>query len=172
MKPNKPFAEIIESSLATWKAQCWSWDTFPAFGSLVVVERNTISHIGVVCGIETGALEQGRYPFTYQKTEEELMAEQPQIFEFLKTSFSCLTLGYTAGHTVYHQLAPEPPKIHSFVSPAPADLVNRFLASPAYLHLLFAAQGSCNLDELILALVRYKAEHAPYTAQTLEKFID
>ena len=74
------FAEIVESSLTNWTAQSWDWDMFPAFGTLVVVPENKRSLFGIVYQINTGSLEPGRYPFTYQKTQEELLKEQPQIF--------------------------------------------------------------------------------------------
>ena len=91
---SKPFAEIIESSLQTFLGQCWAWNKMPQFGSLVVVENGLKPIFGVVYQIQTGSMDPVRYPFPYQKTHEELLAQQPQIFEFLKTTFSCLSLGY------------------------------------------------------------------------------
>ncbi|MCF7900082.1 hypothetical protein K9K77_01100, partial [Candidatus Babeliales bacterium] len=101
------FAEIVESSLTVWTAQSWEWNTFPEFGSLVVVPEKKRNLFGIVHQINTGSIEPGRYPFTYQKTQEELFKEQPQIFEFLKTTFSCITLGYQEQEKMFHTIAPE-----------------------------------------------------------------
>src|SRR5690349_14278413 len=98
----KPFAEVIESSLHGFLAQTWQWDNFPAFGSLVTVTSNKRTHLAIVHQIKTGSMDPIRYPFPYQKTEEELLAEQPQIFEFLKTAFSCLTIGYQEKGKLYY----------------------------------------------------------------------
>ena len=46
MQVSKPFAEIIESSLSSWRAQCWQWDTIPAFGSLVTIKRRSAPFLG------------------------------------------------------------------------------------------------------------------------------
>ena len=89
----KPCAEIIESSLQTFLGQCWQWDIMPQFGSLVIAQNGNRPLFGLVYQIQTGSMDPTRYPFAYQKTHEELRAEQPQIFEFLKTSFSCLCVG-------------------------------------------------------------------------------
>ena len=83
----KPFAEVIEGSLDFFCAQCWVWDAFPRFGSLVQAKSNEFVILGCVVTIRTGSMDPMRYPFPYQKTEKELRAEQPQIFEFLKTTF-------------------------------------------------------------------------------------
>lgn len=154
----KTYAEVIESSLNGFFAQSWRWDCPPSFGSLVVVEGKKRTIFGIVQQIKTGSSDPQRQAFAYQKTHEELMAEQPQIFELLKTSFYCLTLGYQEKGRLAYQLAPEPPLIHSFVSPASPELARQFFAHEGYLHLLFGAAGQLgNPDELLLAiLVQHK----------------
>lgn len=152
---NKPFAEVIESSLSGWLAQSWQWNTFPTFGSLMVIENNNRTVFGIVHQIKTGSMDPVRYPFAYQKTEEELLQEQPQIFEFLKTTFSCLTIGYKQKNSITYQLAPEPPKIHSFVHGADMRVMQEFFANEHYLHILFGLSNQLfNLDELLLALLK------------------
>ncbi len=153
------FAEIIESSLHTWRAQSWQWDHFPYFGSLVTIETKKRRLFGIVYQLTTGSTDPSRYPFTYQKTEEELLREQPQIFEFLHTTFSCLTIGYQEKSAIFYQLAPEPPKIHAFVKPADRHDAQLFFADLRYLHLLFSLSSSVlNLDELLLALLKHLSE--------------
>lgn len=173
MTNNKPFAEVIESSLMGWQAQSWSWDMFPPFGSLLIIEKKDLTHIGIVHQIQTGTLESGRYPFAYQKTHEELLEEQPQIFEFLKISFSCLTIGYIKQGKIYYQLAPEPPKIHAFVQEASKELINRFLTSHRYLHILFNSSINLSyLDDLILAILKYAQEQEIFNSEKFEEFIN
>jgi hypothetical protein len=167
MTINKPYAEVIESSLNTFLAQSWEYDSFPPYGSLVTVH----SILGCVSGIRTGSMDTQRYPFPYQKTEEELKAEQPQIFEFLKTTFDVTVLGYLDEHKkISYTLPPTPAKIHAFVAPADQTLTEAFFGSPDYLPLLFASQNTIShFDDLLLAIFKQLAVHKKL-ASTLPLF--
>jgi hypothetical protein len=159
MKQEKYFAEVIESSLTGWLAQSWQWDSFPSFGSFVAVENRSRTIFGIVHQVQTGSMDPVRYPFPYQKTEEELLREQPQIFEFLKTTFSCITIGYQEKGSISYLIAPEPPKIHSFIMHPTSDIRKSFFANNRYLHLLFTHSASIfNIDELMLALLKQYLE--------------
>jgi hypothetical protein len=163
---NKAFAEVIESSLTGFLAQSWQWDQFPSFGSLVTI-------IGIVHQIQTGSMDPIRYPFPYQKTEEELLSEQPQIFEFLKTTFSCLTVAYLEHGTMFYMLAPEPVKIHAFVSLASQDISKQFFYHNNYLHVLFGLSHQIfNLDELLLALIRQQATLGAMPENRIQHFME
>lgn len=158
MSNSKTFAEIMESSLQTFVAQCWDWDKMPQFGSLVTVGDGKRTIFALVYQIQTGSMDPIRYPFPYKKTHEELLAEQPQIFEFLKTNFSCISLGYQEKGRLFHLMPPEPPKIHNFVQSASADEYKAFFNNHRYLPLLFAFSGPIgNLDELLLAILKNQA---------------
>ncbi len=172
LKSNKPFAEIIESSLSGWLAQSWQWDQFPSFASLITTDQKERLLIGIVHQVKTGSMDPMRYPFPYQKTEEELLKEQPQIFEFLKTTFNCLTIGYYEKGRIYYTLAPKPAKIHSFVAPIEQELAKRFLGSCAYLHTLFSMGSQIsNLDELLLAILRMQSEQKAISQIKLNQFM-
>lgn len=172
MKDNKPFAEVIESSLHGWLSQCWQWNQFPYFGSLVTVQTKKRTLFGIVHQIQTGSMDPTRYPFPYKKTEEELLQEQPQIFEFLKTTFSCLTIGYQEHNKIFYLLAPEPPQIHSFVEPASHILSTNFFSNEQYLHLLFSlAHQVFNIDELLLAILKYQTAGNMVTHEKINTFI-
>lgn len=150
----KPFAEITESSLLTATGQSWQWDTPPAFGSLVSIDTGTSTLIGVVSHIQTGSHDPLRYPFTYQKTEAELRAEQPQIFEFLRTTFTINMVGCTRDEKLFFVTPSHPAKIHSFISPCSQALTERFFSTPAFLGMLWNHQTNIqNFDELLLALM-------------------
>ncbi len=173
MNNSKPFGEVIESSLSGFIAQSWQWNTFPSFGSVVGIEQGTRTIIGIVHQVQTGSSDPSRQPFAYQKTEEELLAEQPQIFEFLKTTFSCITIGYVEKGHIYYTLAPQPPKIHSFVASLEQDLCKRFFYTQQCLPLIFNnANIIFNLDELLLALLKHLAQLEMINEQKIVQFMD
>ena len=165
-------AEIVESSLYSWTAQCWRWDHVPEFGSLVYIPNKKRTIYGLVYGITTGSLDSNRYPFTYQKTEEELMVEQPQIFEFLKTHISCVTLGFEEHEKMMYQIPPEPPKIHAFVGPTQPQTLKVFFAHPDFLHLLFQSPATQQLDELLLGLLRQLKKHNLLTSEKVTSYLE
>ena len=150
------FAEIIESSLPRYKAQCWDSNKVPQYGSLVVVEQQDLIIYGIVYQVYVASDDPMRQIHSYQRTEEELQKEQPQIFAFLKTFFSVLILGYKEGDRVYQRCAPIPSKLHSFVRLISDDELALFLREHSYLHLIFAqAHQIDGLDELLLALLSF-----------------
>ena len=167
------FAEVIESSLQHFLAQSWQWDACAPFGSLVGVKAGNRTLCGIVYQVSTGSMEPNRYPFAYQKTEEELRAEQPHIFSFLKTTFSCLLVGYHEKGKMHYTIAPEPPKIHAFVAPLAADLQKEFFFRQGYLHLLFQqAAQLMNVDEILLALIKQQQQLKILNKQNLHAFIE
>ena len=106
-------------------------------------------------------------------TEEELKKEQPQIFSFLKTTFSCITLGFQEKGSLHYMLAPEPPKIHALIRPADDEEFRCFFATEQYLHVLFAASATVfNLDELLLALLQRQALLHALSPGKLQAFLD
>ncbi|QQR49727.1 hypothetical protein IPF37_02690 [bacterium] len=168
------FAEVIQSNLETFTAQCWSWNFFPNFGSLVQVESNEHIILGCVVQIQTGSMDPMRYPFPYQKTEEELLSQQPQIFEFLKTTFDVQILGYTLKATpekVLYMLPPKPSKIHAFVKECAPALSAQFLSNPIFLPMLFSFQHKIsNLDELLLAILHNLSAQKKLTQKVFHEF--
>jgi hypothetical protein len=174
MNINTPFAEIVESSLQSFKAHCWQWDKVPAFGSLITADlAGNRSLFGIVYHTEMGSMDPMRYPFPYQKTQDELLQEQPQIFSFLKTIISCLILGYKELGVIHYTLVPEPPKIHAFVSIASPELSQEFFSNNRYIHRIFAScESLIPLDELLLAILKYQSEHYLLTTTKLSDFIE
>ena len=169
---NKAFAEVIESSLQGFLGHSWTWNRFPSFGSLVTLKTGTRTIFGLVYQVQTGSMDPVRYPFAYQKTQEELLAEQPQIFEFLKTTFSCLTVGYQEKGAVKYILSPEPPTIHSFIEPASLDNAKEFFFQEKYLHLIFGASQITGTDELLLAIMHQQQQLHIFNEQKLKDFIN
>jgi hypothetical protein len=169
---NKPFAEIIESSLHAWKAQSWQWDSFPSYGSLVTIQQAQLTYIGLVYEINTGSMDPSRYPFPFKKTEEELKREQPQIFEFLRTTFSSIALGYYHKGTFVYTAPPHPAKMHAFIEPMPLDMQRQFLAYPHYLHRIFALTTYvANIDDLLISMLNEQHRLHAISADFMQSFI-
>lgn len=154
------FAEIVASSLWDWSAQSWQWQTVPAYGQLLVVATDERKYFGFVSGMQTGAFDAARVPVAYQKTEQELLQEQPQIFEFLQTNFTCLLAGFTEMAQSWYVAPPVPPKIHAFVRAATLEEQAQFFQSYQFLHLLFssAVLAQNQVDELLLAILQRAQE--------------
>lgn len=167
------FAEIIESSLQSWVAQTWQWDTIPSFGSLVTIAHEDASYtLGIIYAIQTGPQDPHRKPIPYQKTEEELKRDQPHIFDFLQTTFSCLTVGFYEKGQIYYQIPTQPPKIHAFVTPASDEIYEAFFNDNRYLHILFDQSHRYNIDELLLTLLQNMKQRQLLDKQTITQFID
>lgn len=167
----KPFAEIIESSCAKFLAQTWYPQEEARLGNLVEVTTNNTNKFGtktfgIITSIQTGSQDPMHYPFTYKKTEEELKREQPQIFEFLKTTFDVQIVGYQniqldeskldeskLDESINYNLPSTPPKIHSFVKNSDTEIIKFFFSKTNFLSLLFSAQIS-NLDEILLTILK------------------
>ncbi len=167
------FAEVIESCLDHYTAQTWKWDDYPQYGSLVSVSDASKTIFGLVTHVQTGSIDPTRTPFAYQKTEEELQAEQPQIFEFLKTTFSVQVLGYQlkGDERILYLVPPTPSKIHSFVATCPPHVNAQFFSKTDYLHVLFAFAASVpNLDELLLVLIKQLVDCKVFDASYLDAF--
>ena len=172
---NKPFAEIIESNNNKYLAQTWDPKFSPKFGNLIQTNSNNIKIFGIITSIQTGSQDPMRYPFTYKKTEEELLKDQPQIFEFLKTTFDVQIVGHQlighqlTGHQssekILYSLPSIPPKIHSFVKNADSQATKNFFSKTNFLPLLFNSKIT-NLDELLLAII----DNIQPTKNFLEKF--
>jgi len=189
------FAEVLESSISTWQAQSWQWNAIPEFGSLVTATSNGRTIFGIIYDISTGPIDPIRQPVAYQKTEEELLKEQPQIFEFLTTSFSCIAIGYMqasdsanpavakamadfrattdkGAEKIVYNLPPQPPKIHTFVCHATQEEYEQCFASEQFLYLLFNSTLQLNLQELLLAIIKHQLNRKTLTKKRLNAFIE
>lgn len=156
----KSFAEIIQSSITQAVGLCWNWSDLPTLCSLVKINQANYILYGCITNITTGSNDPLRKPFAYKKTEAELMQEQPQIFAFLQTTFTITLLGYSKlNEPISYLLPPQPPKIHNFIEYASASEAANFFATQEFLNLFcMPTEQGVNLNELLLALVRYLRE--------------
>ena len=166
------FAEVLESNITTFTAQSWKWDEIPEFGSLVSATSNGRTIFGIIFDINTGPTDSIRQPVTYQKTQEELLQEQPQIFEFLTTTFSCIAIGYTHQGKILYNLPPQPAKMHTFVQYACDQDYEQCFASEQFLHLLYNANAPINIQELLLAIVAHQLARKIMTKKRLNALIE
>jgi len=168
---NAPFAEVIQSTLTSYTAQCWEWDNSPTFGSLVAVSQSDRTIYGLVTGVSTGSSDPMRTPFAYKKTEAQLRAEQPHIFEFLQTNFTVHVVGYTQEQNIMYLIPPTPCKIHSFVSVCDQETMKTFFAQPDFLQPLFSFAPTIQcFDELLLAIINHLADNKIMTKQNIDEF--
>ncbi len=152
---NAPCAEIIQSSLNSWTCQSWQWDVSPEFGALIIIEQDTTTLFGIVYDIQTGSIDPTRMPMAYKKTEEQLKNDHPEIFEFLRTTFSCIAVGYKKNDIIKHTTPLSPPKIHAFCRNATETEQKQFFASSQYIQTLFAhASLVSNIDELLFTIIQ------------------
>lgn len=147
-------AEIIDSTVGHFTAQCWQWNSVPVYGSLVCAEQGDTRWYGVVYRVHAGSDDPTRSVFAYQKTLDELQAEQPQIFEFLKTEISALIVGYVRDGQLSYGPCPLPVMVHTFVRMARAQEYAQLLRDPHYLHQVFAqAHMIGSVEEVVFALL-------------------
>ena len=149
-------AEVIESSLQSFKSQCWEREKIPAFGSCVAIDipHDNKTIFGVVHQVYTCSDDPVRSVYAYRKTEEELQKEQPQIFAFLKTIFTAIVLGHKQGGMISQATISFPAPLHAFVRPATVEECTQFFEQTYYISLLFSQAFQLgNIDELLLAML-------------------
>ncbi len=72
--------------------------------------------LGIVFHAETGAIEPGRLVGALGLTEEQLLLEQPQLYELLATRFTAALIGWRDSSGVFRAgLPPRPPRPHAQV---------------------------------------------------------
>jgi hypothetical protein len=167
------FAEIIQSHLTSARAECWKWDSVPDFGSLVVIEQKDLRIIACVTSIETGSADPSRQPYAYQKTEVELLREQPQIFSFLKTYIQLTPVGFFTEKepAIQYFLPPQPAKIHAFVRSVDTTLAQQFFTQTSFLYLLQHA-NPISYDEVLFALINRFYASGCLSTTTIQLLVD
>ncbi len=104
--------EIIASTTAEFVAEAKRYDQIPAYGSFVKVRDGNILVYGIVSGAYTGSLDGASKAKAFFKSIVELKLEQPQIFELLRTEFSCVVVGYEEAGRYHPYYPPSHPGLH------------------------------------------------------------
>jgi hypothetical protein len=119
----------------------------------------------LVYGANTASLEMGRRPSALGfADEDELRAQQPQIFELLRTEFSGLLLAYSEGEgkALRRHLPPKPPRIHSRVYPCNGAEIRGLTEDLSFLRAILLPSGGAlsgvPSDELAAACLRQARE--------------
>lgn len=148
--------EVVYSSISQWVTQAWQWDVYPEFGAVICTENGSAQIFGIVYYIKTGSDDPVRQTFAYQKSEIELRREQPEIFEFLKTDFGAIPLGYSSDATFIYAFPSRPPQNHAFVRLATSIELKAFLGNTGSVQALFSQYSKIDcFEELLLAFLRY-----------------
>lgn len=167
------FGEIVISELTCWTIQCWQLDTYPEFGSLIMVEYGKICCFGVVSRIQTQAKDSSRAPFAFRKTRQELEEEQPHIFQLLHTTVECIPLSYKEGDHIIHEIPPRSAPIHTFAGVASPAMLKSFFENPSWLISFFnLAQQDPLFDELLIALLRAGYQQGALQQKNIQDIID
>ncbi len=170
-KTDIPFAEVMSSTLLSATAQCWQWNTPPTFGSLVWITNAPYSFLGIVTTITTAPADSFRTPIAYQKTPEQLQREQPQIFEFLATTFTIHVMGYQTENnsTILFRTPPRPSAIHAFVSTIDHHQALQIITNNLFLTNLIAHGHIIeNLDDVLLATLHDTTQAIPCALEQLK----
>lgn len=157
--------EVIESSTTEFTAECRELHASSPFGSLVKVYSSPWLIYGVVHQIVTQSIEPYRRPMAFGKTEEELRAEQPQIYALLRTHFKTLVVGYASEeqHDIIVQaIPPVPARLHTFVYACPLEEVRLFANDLHFLRTIVNSTRGLS-DELLVAVCRHSI--AAYAGQ-------
>jgi hypothetical protein len=148
---NEPSAvgEVIAVSTVHFEAQSYRLNEAPPFGSLVLThDPGGSRHYGLCAATETTGIEPGRLPIAWGEagdSDEDIYDRQPQLRHVLRTTFSCVLVGYQRpGGPPIQGVPGRPPRVHERVSRASEEEVRMFFAVHAYLRFLLRA----NLDHV------------------------
>lgn len=171
MKNNSACGEIIHAQSTQFSARMWDWQQQISQASLVCIEREGITIYGLIYNQQT-APEQGRTVFPYRMTREELIQHHPEIFAFLQTTLSCITVGYQDNKNIHHTLPPTPPQPHDFIRVATDEEWREFCARSDYLHSIFSQAHTIQyIDEILLCLLQRLQERNLIT-QIIDNFVE
>jgi hypothetical protein len=149
--------EVIAVSTTGFVAQSYQLNQSPAFGSLVVTHGpDGVQHYGICHATETGGIEPGRHPIAWGSAEDgetDIYLRQPQLAHVLRTTFSCVLVGYGGPDGPPVQRVPaQPPRVHERVWRADKLAVRAFFSDLTYLRFLLRA-GLGNVEDLLAASI-------------------
>jgi len=152
-----PVGEVIAVSTAHFEAQSYELNQSPSFGSLVLTHGPDGSgHFGLCSGAETAGIEPGRMPIAWgaaDDDDEDIYDRQPQLRHVLRTTFSCVLVGYLGPQGALLQGMPShPPRIHERVWQAGDAEIRAFFVSQQYLRFLLRADLE-HVEDLIAAAI-------------------
>lgn len=150
-------AEVLESSTASWTAQCRELHCAPPFGAFVRAPDETADSgraviYGVVAHIATEPFDASRRPIALWTREADMASRHPQIGKLLRTVFEVRCIGWRDGEIIRTSLPPQPPRLHSFVLPCSTAEVRQITERTGFVRLLL--DNLVPNDELLVAACR------------------
>jgi hypothetical protein len=151
---DKPWGEIITSSLTSWEVCSWDQDLFPDYGALVATRHENTIYYGIIINSTIQSIYSSGPPITYQQSPEQLKQTHPELSLLFKTVLTCLPIGFAEDISILYQLPARPPKIHTIVKTPTNTIIKAFFSNPSYIRLLhtYLSQPS-QFDEIILAII-------------------
>jgi hypothetical protein len=151
--------EVIAVATSGFVAQSYELNEAPAFGSLVLTHGpDGRVHYGLCYGTETGSIEPGRHALAWGSAgddESDIYARQPQLAHVLRTTFSCVLVGYhDATGAIVQRVPPQPPRVHERVWTADEAAARAFFEDLAYLRFLLRS-GVETVEDLMAASIGY-----------------
>ena len=146
--------EIVEASTTRFRAVSVRAFEPPAFGSFVRTSSDERVTYAVVANVAHGSTDPSRRAIPLGRTWDELVSEQPQVFDLLQTEFEAVTVAFCDhGSDVHAFLPPVPPRVHDFISLC-ADHEIRALTSDLSFVRTLGASALPVTGELIAAAIR------------------
>lgn len=158
----RPFGEVVQSSISGFVAQCHRLEDPPVLGSLVTTNDGGTKIYAVVCNATTGSIDPGRRSMALgqgEAEEEGVYRSHPELAQLLRTDFEALIVGCQAESDVRYSLPPRPARIHAFVHAASTKQLCEFTAPLRFLHFLMNASAPTRDDALASCLRLASAAH-------------
>lgn len=158
--------EVVETATTTFVAQCYQLYGAPHLGALVKAGGPYPAY-GIVHQVTTQGIDPSRRPVARgvgEATEEDVYRSNPQLSHLLRTDFSAVIVGHSAGEDpdkygtfrLRYYLPPVPPPIYAFVHACGVEEVRLFTSNAAFLRPL-ATSSITALEEVVAACLRYAA---------------
>lgn len=149
--------EIVEASTTRFVAVSTRAFEPPPFGGFVRVSSMDQVSYAVVAHVTHESVDPSRRAIPLGRTWEELVSEQPQVFDLLQTSFEAICVAHSrSGSAISPFLPPSPPRVHDFVALCTDEEVRALTDDLTFVRTL----GTCGLQfagELVAAAIRTAA---------------
>ena len=162
--------EVVEASTTGFTTQCYELYQAPPLGCLVRSGSLRQAHdaddsavFGIVWEIATRSMDPARHPIARgrdEDTEEDVYLSNPQLSRLLLTEFRAVVVGHRSNGRVYPYLAPQPPRIHSFVYRCDDEELKAFSGSLEFVPILLATPITAP-DDVIAAFLRQASASHP-----------
>lgn len=131
--------EVILADTLRFEAECRELYQAPEFGSFVRADSGQQTVFGVVYLVATSCIDANRKTQAHWMSSEELGERLPHLHLVLRTTFTARVIGHRSGGALLPRLPGQPPRIHTFVSPAGPEEIRDLTRSNSFLRTLGTA---------------------------------